>query len=444
MKRICSQNHPGFCLYRELFDRLKGSYETVRPTKRERRLLVKRLADLTGEPKDLVEGAREDILATATVKEVRDYAGGMRYVRYEVSAMVDDCSWDGPYQLLTVWDRGGKLLAYTFIHGTGRAERVAADMHIEHEGVLDDRLTESQDEALAFLRLMKTGDCLLVGNDACNGEWVTISRFKAGLVVGWQVFADAWEFSAKQPVSLKCAADVVREFWKSGIVGVQELLDWEPTDPWDEISGKRPLHIARELRRAFLQANRTGDRSLKATLKDSGVRLSGVTEALDVSVPHGKWSEMIAAVDRFWSESVGTWSERDRDLLDLYLAIQNRPGACLDIATRYAEETDEGTPNPKADFKKKIYWLERGARTGDVRCQAVAGLAYRCEEDDGSLAYCKKAQHWLKKAVAQKEPDAMKGYADCLECEHCPDADKARSVMMKAEAKRLKKAKGKK
>ena len=56
-------------------------YKPIRCSSAERRKLVRRLGNLHGEPRDLVEGAREDILATARVREVRQYTSGGMYVR---------------------------------------------------------------------------------------------------------------------------------------------------------------------------------------------------------------------------------------------------------------------------------------------------------------------------------------------------------------------------
>ena len=135
----------GFLTYAEFFARLGGEGTPVHLSASEKKDLVGRLSQIGGRPRYIFDGVREDILETAEVKECCRYPDGRLYVRYEVQAMMRDCSWDGPHELLSVWNADGRLESYTFVHGSGRNTAIAATLHlVENEDGVDDEYVEEQ------------------------------------------------------------------------------------------------------------------------------------------------------------------------------------------------------------------------------------------------------------------------------------------------------------
>ena len=426
---------PGFKTYGDFFKEATGDYKPIRCTRAERRKLVRRLGKLHGEPRDLVEGAREDILATARVREVRRYESGGTYVRYEVCPLKDDCSWDAPQQMLTLWDGEDALRAYTFICGSGRDAHVAANLHTEHNGTFGDKITYDIADALGFLVSMEPGDSVLVGNVECDSEFMVVSNVDGSPLVSWQVFADAWWMNSVGEVSWKETETAVRTFWKRGVIGVQEMFSWEPADPWDENTGKRTIHVARELRRALLRSVRQRDKVLEDTLRYFKVTEETGVKTLDLAVEHGEWREMMLALDREWSELYHVWSADDRAKLCLYLAIEDVGGADRDIASYFDEEVD-GEKNDAYDFAKMVYWQEKGAKTGDVICQRNAGYLFRSA--DGLKHNGHRAVYWFEKAAAQRDAESMRALAKCLECGNCTKLDPARAAELRKTADAIK------
>lgn len=106
----------------ELFGMIGDGYEPVRLTAIARRRYLRLLPKLCGEPGDLFEGAREDMMGTGHVREIWRCSRGRTYVRYEVRLLRPDCTFARPLQLLTLWGTKRELLGYATAFGTGRAE----------------------------------------------------------------------------------------------------------------------------------------------------------------------------------------------------------------------------------------------------------------------------------------------------------------------------------
>lgn len=422
---------PGFRTYAGFFEEAIGPYKAVRSSRTQKRQMIRLLSKIKGEPKDLIEGAREDMLSTVCVREVRKYESGRNMVRYEVRPLMDDCSWDSPQQLLTLWDEHGELIVYTFVYGTGRDGKVAANLHVEHGGEKRDQIVYETVDALGFLNAMEPGDSMLVGNDDCSCEFMVVSNDNGVPRVSLQVFADAWWMNSVGDVSWGEAETAVRTFWKNGVIGVQELFDWEPADPWDENTGKRTIHVARELRRALMRSIRQRDKVLEGTLRYFGIAEEEGVKTLDLAVGHGEWKDMMLALDREWSNLYQIWSSEDRAKLCLYLAIENVGGADRDIAS-YFDEEFEGKKNDAYDFAKMVYWQEKGAKTGDVICQRNAGYLFRSA--DGLKHNGHRAVYWFEKAAAQKDANSMRALATCLDCGRCVKKDTLRAEALRSEA----------
>ena len=88
---------------------------------------------------DPLETHVEDILATATLKEVRVYPKDeIMYVRVEVRFLTETAEWSDPYQMLAAWDCFHELMGYVFPIGKGRRSEIPIEMEnpeneLQHE-----------------------------------------------------------------------------------------------------------------------------------------------------------------------------------------------------------------------------------------------------------------------------------------------------------------------
>ena len=71
----------------------------------------------------------EDILATAKLKDVREYPKNkIMYVRVEVQFLTETAEWSRPYQMLAAWDSMHNLMGYTFPVGKGRRTELPVEL----------------------------------------------------------------------------------------------------------------------------------------------------------------------------------------------------------------------------------------------------------------------------------------------------------------------------
>ena len=313
---------PGFLTYAEFFARLGGDGNPVRPSDKEKKRLVERLSQIGGRPRYLFDGVREDILATAEVRECRRVPDGRQYVRYEVKAMLADCSWDGPHELLTAWSADGRLDAYTFLHGTGRDTEIGATLHLAcNVDGYGDEYVDDVDSVLAFVGEMDVGDAVVVGNDECCGEFMMAVKEKGGIRLSWQVFASPWIFNSRSCVGLERASEAIRIYFDKGILGIQGFCEWEMAEEYDEQSGLTAFCISRELRRDLLRAMRKGDRIAEQTLRAVGVVESGTVSEQEIRVPYGPYRKMLSALRVALD---GMKHGEDYRRLQLFLALRDK------------------------------------------------------------------------------------------------------------------------
>lgn len=78
---------------------------------------------------DPLETHVEDILATATLKEVRIYPKDeITYVRVEVRFLTETAEWSTPYQMLAAWDCFHDLKGYVFPVGKGSRSELPIEL----------------------------------------------------------------------------------------------------------------------------------------------------------------------------------------------------------------------------------------------------------------------------------------------------------------------------
>lgn len=285
----------GFCTYSNFFSRFDGEGHPVELDDKQKALFIMRLKVINPNVVPYY-GIEEDLIDSAHIREARIFDDGGMYVRYEVSCRMTDGGWDGPYQLLVLWNRDATLKAYTFIYETGRDSNVAATMYTAR----DDRseFTEDVDRAIGFSLAMEDGDSIIVGNDDCNGEFICITSEDGAARLAWQVFGSPYWFNAVKPVSWPDAVKAVRTFQKSGIRGAQGLCEWEVADAYDVNSKMVTVHVPLVLRRDLSRAVRDGDKKKIKAIHDCGITLDGELPEFDVECAFGSEDEILGQLLR--------------------------------------------------------------------------------------------------------------------------------------------------
>ncbi len=329
---------PGFATYEGFFSELKEACEPVSVDAGGKRELCKRLKAVCGEPKYLFDEAREDLLKTAEVKDVCSHAQGRLYVRYEVSALKENCEGDGPYQLLTLWSKGGgALLSYTFVHGTGRHGSVAAMLYRRGGSQGYRRVVRSRDDVLQFVGKMADGDAVVIGNDDCDGEFLLVDSRHGNMMLSWQVFAKPWIFNSTKHVPIHVVRNAVDRFFEKGVLGVQELCEWEPAEDYDETSRLTEFVITRSLRRLLFRALRLDNVEEVKALHAHGVVADGSVAPQVLKVPFGIYESMFGALHELAYAEPKVLSEVDEKRLRLFLALQGDELAQCDLANKWQE-----------------------------------------------------------------------------------------------------------
>ena len=422
---------PGFVTYEGFFRDLKEAREPVSIDAGGKSDLCKRLEAVCGAPGYLFDEAREDLLKTAEVKDVCSDAQGRLYVRYEVSALKENCEWDGPYQLLTLWSGEGALLSYTFVHGSGRHGTVAAMLYRRAGSQGCRRVVRSRDEVLQFVDKMADGDAVVVGNDDCDGEFLLTDSRQGNKMLSWQVFAKPWIFNSVKHVPIHVVRNAVNRFFKKGVLGVQELCEWEPSEDCDETSRLTEFVISRSLRRHLFRAMRLGNVEEVKALHVRGVVEDGCVAPQGIKVPFGIYESMLGALHELAYAEPKVLSEVDEKSLRLFLALRGDELAQCDLAYKW----QEGKEPFAVDATAAEYWYLQAARKGNPMAQNNLANLYRLESP---LHDCKKAVYWHEQAVSNKMPSAMLGLAECLCCPKWEHQDPERAAMLHKEALRLK------
>lgn len=108
--------------YDEFFRMAQGEYVPVKLSRRERWRQKRFLKFVSNELKDTVSDAGEDVWSTSCAKELRKYADGRTYVRFECRMLKPDCTFEDPLQVMILIGARRELLGVTTVYGTGRPE----------------------------------------------------------------------------------------------------------------------------------------------------------------------------------------------------------------------------------------------------------------------------------------------------------------------------------
>ena len=119
IKGDLSKKLPGFKMFNAFFADLKGPFEPMVLTNKEKDAFRKAICVLGGSPKEALRPLCEDLELTAKIREARRYAGGWTFVRYEFRRLESNCTWSRSYQFMAAFDNIGNLKSYTVLCGRG-------------------------------------------------------------------------------------------------------------------------------------------------------------------------------------------------------------------------------------------------------------------------------------------------------------------------------------
>ena len=105
--------------YDEFFRMAQGEYEPVKLSRLDRWRQKRFLRFVANELKDTVADACEDVWSTSCAKELRKYADGRTYVRFECRMLKPDCTFEDPLQILILLGARRELLGMATVYGTG-------------------------------------------------------------------------------------------------------------------------------------------------------------------------------------------------------------------------------------------------------------------------------------------------------------------------------------
>ena len=127
MRACMAKAFPGFSRINGFFAGLKGDFEPVVSTGEAKTALKDLVQCIDGPAAEDFRKFRNDFAQTAEVREVRRYADGRTYVRFEFKRLLErrsscctteepaELCWDGPHNLAAVFDSSRRLESYTLI-----------------------------------------------------------------------------------------------------------------------------------------------------------------------------------------------------------------------------------------------------------------------------------------------------------------------------------------
>jgi len=406
-----SRNLPGFCTYREFFNRLGGPFENVIPAEGEKKMLVQALQRIDGAPGHEFRQLRDDLDLTARVREVRRYGGNRTFVRFEYQRLIHPAEWGLPLQLMVLFGRNRRILAYTVLQGRGRlTDGVRFSMTAKRYDWDSYRKTEDMTEALRFLKRNKTGEIAVT--DKATGAHVLyayagMSPRGKGYDIEWYLGCVPWLLTAKG-VGYEAVEDAIKALLDGGVTALEEALPWRQFDFRESYcrDGVK-FEIDLELNRYLLRAERDGDETARDAILAVGLVSAQKGEPRSEKVSYGSADRMLQELSDL--ASGGTLPDRDAAAIDCYLALRGRRDNIHNLGWRF--HFGSGV---KADYRQAICWQEKSAAMGDAFSMQNLGVIY--SEAGSPVHDCTKAREWFEKAVALGDTYAMGDLAHCLLC----------------------------
>ena len=413
---------PRFKMYNEFFAGLGNDFEPVALGRQEKKGLIREISQIEGHPNHEFRQLREDLALSAQVREVRRYADGKMYVRFEFRRMESNCDWSIPYQMLAMFDGSGKLESYTVV----RSRDVKGEKFtylITYQKYNWDRVFTARDADHALKDLDSEPDAEVAVRNPKTGEYFVylyagMGDDKRHFDVEWYAGPNPWLF-ALTGVDLATVRAVLDTLTERGERGLASEFDWRVFDYKSNYSrcGVN-FEIDAELKRALLFARRRKDRLLEATVLALGIGDEPVSDGYVIRVAPGSEQAMLNAV--FNKTLADDISDTNKSKLFAYLAIRGDRASMNNLG--YHFHFGGGV---EVDYDLAEYWHLKGAEKGDAYCMLSLGKIY--SEKDGPKWNGSLAVKWFEKAARRGDNWAKGELAHCILCGKCVERDLARA-----------------
>ena len=255
---------PGFRTYMDFFAELKDShFVPISPSAERQRFYIESILDIHGEPEEATHDIVSDWHERAAVMDVRKYEE-FDYVRILVESLGPDGNWTEPINLMMTFSGTSRdsLRTYTFIRKRGRLEK-GVRVYLWGAGLWGG----SDTDAIEYLKIMdesiqqNTGvpvKCkmrLSIANAARGSEYVrVVPNDSRKYTLEWFSHDYPYSFFYDNEGVGFSACDTepfVHAFCKRGLLGVQDLYNWEHHDAHEIMSRYRSCGVfARDAIRA--------------------------------------------------------------------------------------------------------------------------------------------------------------------------------------------------
>ena len=237
---------PKFMRFNEFFDGLKGDFEPVVLADEEKGELIDAAARIGGPAVTNFCRFQDDFLKSARVREVRRYADGRLFARFEfrreqeVGASCCDTGrprefvWAGPYNLVAVFDSAGNVDSYTLIP---EGNVVEDGMEFHYSSRRDGELCYEKTEDLQFvLNHLTTGRGwreVIIYNKATQGVLMNLHGYGEGkrFQLYWVLCCLPWQLGRIDATAEQVEA-CINALRMGGVRALEDALDWEGPEPY--------------------------------------------------------------------------------------------------------------------------------------------------------------------------------------------------------------------
>ena len=425
----CDKELPGFQMFNAFFSDLKGAFEPMACSNKEKREYVDALKTLPGSPAQEFRTLREDLDLTAKVREVRRYGKDKTFVRFEFKRLDSNCTWSRPFQFMGIFDDLKNLVSYTVMQERGLFKE-GLKFYMTKVRYNWDQYEETEDPVVA-LTLLDSEDTpeVQVVDKATKRPIAFIyggmGARKCRFDIEWYVACEPWMLMIKN-IGFDAVEKLVFALKDGGIKAFEDAADWRPFDYRASYEKHGVLfNIDQGLRRMLERAKRDKDANVEKTVRALGIGEGCVENAYTVRVQPQSRKDM---------------------LIDIFNMTCEQKKADLHTAKLLAYLTDNGDVSSlnnlgylfhfgmgvETDYDLAVYWHLRGAEAGDHYSMLSLGKIF--SEKNSPRWDGPEAIKWFEKAIEHGDDWAKGELGHCLLCGRCVERDFARAEALLEEA----------
>lgn len=429
MNALVEKNLPGFRMFNAFFADLKGDFEPVVCTPKEKREYVASLKTLTGYPAHEFGFLREDLDLTAKVREMRRYGVDKTFVRFEFKRLESNCTWSVPFQLMGIFDDLKNLTSYTVMHERGLFKEGVTYCMTKVRYCWDNyEMTEDPVAALAFLDAEDTPEVQIV--DKATGRsfafiYGGMGSHKCAFDVEWYVGCDPWLMERKN-VRFDFIERIFEALKDGGVKAFEDAADWVPFS-YRASCAKHGVHINidRELTRILERAKRDKNIQVERTMRALGIDGAKVDGPFCVRLCPGTPRRL--KLELFNMSCDESREDGERTKILAYLANHGVVNALNNLG--YQFHFGRGV---KTDYDLAVYWHKLGAEAGDHYSMLSLGKIF--SEKTSPVWDGPEAIKWFENAIKHGDDWAKGELGHCLLCGKCIERDFVRAESLLEDA----------